>query len=26
VFNMSQHGNIRRVVLGDKVGSTVKPA
>src|SRR5260370_38044952 len=26
VFNMSQHGNVRRVVLGDKVGSTVKPA
>jgi uridylate kinase len=26
VFNMSQHGNIRRVVLGDKVGSMVRPA
>jgi uridylate kinase len=26
VFNMSQHGNIRRVVLGEKVGSKVMPA
>jgi uridylate kinase len=26
VFNMSQHGNIRRVVLGERVGSTVSPA
>ena len=26
VFNMSQHGNIRRVVLGERVGSTVMPA
>jgi uridylate kinase len=25
VFNMSQHGNVRRVVLGERVGSTVKP-
>jgi uridylate kinase len=25
VFNMSRHGNIRRVVLGERVGSTVKP-
>jgi uridylate kinase len=26
VFNMNQHGNIRRVVLGERVGSTVIPA
>jgi uridylate kinase len=26
VFNMNQHGNIKRVVLGDRVGSTVSPA
>ncbi|HEY2459608.1 MAG TPA: UMP kinase [Candidatus Acidoferrum sp.] len=26
VFNMNQHGNIRRVVLGERVGSTVTPA
>src|SRR6202158_4744293 len=26
VFNMNQHGNIRRVVLGERVGSTVMPA
>jgi uridylate kinase len=26
VFNMSQHGNIKRVVLGERVGSTVRPA
>jgi uridylate kinase len=26
VFNMSRHGNIRRVVLGERVGSTVSPA
>src|ERR1700719_1518390 len=26
VFNMNQHGNIRRVVLGERVGSTVSPA
>jgi uridylate kinase len=26
VFNLSQHGNIRRVVLGERVGSTVSPA
>ena len=25
VFNMNVHGNIRRVVLGERVGSTVKP-
>jgi uridylate kinase len=25
VFNMSRHGNVRRVVLGERVGSTVKP-
>jgi uridylate kinase len=26
VFNMNQHGNIKRVVLGERVGSTVSPA
>ncbi|HTT32462.1 MAG TPA: UMP kinase [Methylomirabilota bacterium] len=26
VFNMNQHGNIRRVVLGERVGSSVTPA
>src|SRR5246127_5688295 len=26
VFNMNQHGNIKRVVLGERVGSTVTPA
>src|ERR1700726_1770349 len=26
VFNMYQHGNIKRVVLGERVGSTVTPA
>src|ERR1700738_1258116 len=26
VFNMNQHGNIKRVVLGETVGSTVTPA
>jgi uridylate kinase len=26
VFNMNTHGNIRRVVLGERVGSTVTPA
>jgi uridylate kinase len=26
VFNMSRHGNIRRVVLGERVGSAVMPA
>lgn len=26
VFNMNRHGNIRRVVLGERVGSTVTPA
>ena len=26
VFNMNKHGNIRRVVLGERVGSTVSPA
>ncbi len=26
VFNMNQHGNIRRVVLGERVGSKVTPA
>src|ERR1700743_1663467 len=26
VFNMNRHGNIKRVVLGDRVGSTVTPA
>src|SRR6202048_2434980 len=26
VFNMNQHGNIKRVVLGETVGSTVSPA
>jgi uridylate kinase len=26
VFNMGQHGNIRRVVLGQRVGSKVSPA
>src|SRR6202043_4164259 len=25
VFNMNQHGNIKRVVLGERVGSTVTP-
>ncbi len=25
VFNMNQHGNIKRVVLGERVGSTVSP-
>lgn len=26
VFNMNQYGNIKRVVLGERVGSTVRPA
>jgi uridylate kinase len=26
VFNMNRHGNIKRVVLGERVGSTVTPA
>jgi uridylate kinase len=26
VFNMNQHGNIKRVVMGEQVGSTVTPA
>jgi len=26
VFNMNQHGNIKRVVLGERVGSKVTPA
>ncbi len=26
VFNMNTHGNIKRVVLGERVGSTVTPA
>ena len=26
VFNMNQHGNIKRVVLGERVGSSVTPA
>jgi len=26
VFNMNKHGNIKRVVLGERVGSTVTPA
>jgi len=26
VFNMNQYGNIKRVVLGDRVGTTVRPA
>src|SRR6202007_2464831 len=26
VFNMNQYGNIKRVVLGERVGSTVSPA
>jgi uridylate kinase len=26
VFNMNRHGNIKRVLLGERVGSTVKPA
>jgi uridylate kinase len=26
VFNMNTHGNIKRVVLGERVGSTVIPA
>ena len=26
VFNMNQHGNIRRVVMGERVGSKVTPA
>src|SRR5579859_4877368 len=26
VFNMNTHGNIKRVVLGERVGSTVSPA
>src|ERR1700739_135034 len=26
VFNMNTHGNIKRVVLGERVGSTVRPA
>jgi len=26
VFNMNTHGNIRRIVLGERVGSTVTPA
>ncbi len=26
VFNMNQHGNIKRVVMGERVGSTVTPA
>src|SRR3984885_237932 len=26
LFNMNQHGNIKRVVLGERVGSTVSPA
>jgi uridylate kinase len=26
VFNMNQHGNIKRVVMGEQVGSTVSPA
>jgi uridylate kinase len=26
VFNMNEHGNIKRVVLGERVGSTVTPA
>jgi uridylate kinase len=26
VFNMNQHGNIKRVVMGERVGSSVTPA
>ena len=26
VFNMNQHGNIKRVVMGERVGSKVTPA
>jgi uridylate kinase len=26
VFNMNRHGNIQRVLLGERVGSTVIPA
>jgi uridylate kinase len=26
VFNMNRHGNIQRVLLGERVGSTVVPA
>ena len=26
VFNLNTHGNIKRVVLGERVGSTVTPA
>src|SRR5437660_2882374 len=26
VFNMNQYGNIKRVVMGERVGSTVRPA
>jgi len=26
VFNMNQFGNIKRVVMGERVGSTVRPA
>ena len=26
VFNMNTHGNIKRVVMGEQVGSTVTPA
>jgi uridylate kinase len=26
VFNMNRHGNIRRVVQGERVGSSVTPA
>jgi uridylate kinase len=26
VFNLNRRGNIRRVVLGERVGSTVSPA
>jgi uridylate kinase len=26
VFNMNQYGNIKRVVMGERVGSLVRPA
>jgi uridylate kinase len=26
VFNMNRHGNIKRVVMGERVGSKVTPA